>query len=141
MEGTNTFHIIILEDIPQDRRKEIFHSMFVCEVRPQKKDTNRTCITVAGIRICCPGDIVTPTGSLDLVKLMINSVLSRRNARFFCFDLKNFYLQKPMDRPEYMRIKLSDIPQELIEEYNLTQLVQNGWIYFEIIRGCSGLPQ
>ena len=45
-----------------------------------------------------------------------------------------------MDPPEYVRIKLSDIPQEFIEEYNLTQLVQNGWIYFEILRECYGLP-
>ena len=46
-----------------------------------------------------------------------------------------------MDWPEYVHIKLSDIPQELIEEYNLTQLVQNRWICFEILRGCYGLPQ
>ena len=46
-----------------------------------------------------------------------------------------------MDRPEYVRIKLLDIPQEFIEEYNLTQLVQNRWIYFEIRQGCYGLPQ
>ena len=46
-----------------------------------------------------------------------------------------------MDQPEYVRIKLSDIPQELIEEYNPKQLVQNGWIYFEILRGCYGLTQ
>ena len=58
--------------------------------------------------ICYPGDIGMPTGSLDLVKLMIKSVLSRRNARF---DLKKFYLQTPMDRPKYVHRKLSDIPQ------------------------------
>ena len=46
-----------------------------------------------------------------------------------------------MERYKYVRIKLSDIPQEFIEEYNLTQSVQNGWIYFEILRGCYGLPQ
>ena len=46
-----------------------------------------------------------------------------------------------MDRSKYVRIKLSDIPQELIEEYDLTQAVQNGWIYFDILRGCYGLPQ
>ena len=40
-----------------------------------------------------------------------------------------------------MRIKLSEIPQEFIEEYNLTPLVQNVRIYFEILRGCYGLPQ
>ena len=54
---------------------------------------------------------------------------------------KNAYLQTPIYRPEYVRIKLSEISQEFIEEYNLTQLVQNGWIYFEILRGCYGLPQ
>ena len=46
-----------------------------------------------------------------------------------------------MGRSEYVRIKLLDIPQEFIEEYDLTQAVQNGWIYFEILRGCYGLPQ
>ena len=46
-----------------------------------------------------------------------------------------------MNRPEYVRIKLLDIPQEFIEEYDLTPLVQNGWIYFEILCGCYGLPQ
>ena len=40
-----------------------------------------------------------------------------------------------------MRIKLSDIPQEFIEEYDLTKAAQNGWIYFEILHGCYGLPQ
>ena len=36
VEGTNTFRIVRFEDIPRNRRKEIFHSMVVCEVRPQK---------------------------------------------------------------------------------------------------------
>ena len=54
---------------------------------------------------------------------------------------KHIYLQTPMDRPEYVGIKLLDIPQEFIEEYDLTKLVQNGWIYFEIVRVCYGLPQ
>ena len=62
--------------------------MVVCEVRRQKEYPNRTRITVAGSRICYPGDIRTPTGSLELVNLMINSVLSRRNACFLLFDLK-----------------------------------------------------
>ena len=46
-----------------------------------------------------------------------------------------------MDLHEYVHIKLSDISQEFIKEYNLTQLVQNGWIYFEILCGCYILPQ
>ena len=46
-----------------------------------------------------------------------------------------------MDLSEYVRIKLSDIPQDPIDEYYLTQSVQSGWIYFEILCGCYGLPQ
>ena len=65
----------------------------------------------------------TPTGSLNLAKLMIDSVLSCSNARFVYFEAKIFYLQTPMDRPEYVRIKLSEITQEFIEEYNFTQVV------------------
>ena len=115
--------------------------MVVCEVKPHREDPNQTRITVAGSQICYPVDVGTPTSSLDLIKLVINSFLSRRNARFVCFDLKQFYLQTPMERSEYVCIKLSDIPQELIEEYNLTQSVQNEWIYFEILHSCYGLPQ
>ena len=85
--------------------------MVVCEVKPHKEDLNRMRITVAGSQILYPGDVGTPTGSLDLVKIIINSVLSRCNARFVSFDLKNFYIQTPMERSEYVRIKLSDIPQ------------------------------
>ena len=46
-----------------------------------------------------------------------------------------------MDRSKCVRINLSDIPPEFIEEYNLTEAAQNGWIYFDILRGCYGLPQ
>ena len=46
-----------------------------------------------------------------------------------------------MDRSEYVRIKFLDIPQEFIEEYHLREAAQNGWIYFQILRGCYGLPQ
>ena len=114
--------------------------MVFCEVKPHKEAPNRTRITVAGSQTCYPGDVGIPTGSLDLFKIIINSVLLRRNARFFSIDLKNFYLQTPIERSKYVRIKFSDIPQEFIEEYDLTEAAQNGWICFEILCGCYGLP-
>ena len=57
--------------------------------RPDKDDPNRTRITFAGGHICVPYDVSTPTGSLELVKMMIKCVLSRRNAKFAAFDIKN----------------------------------------------------
>ena len=82
VEGTDTFFIIYYHDIPVDILKEITYTSVVCEVRPQKEDPNRTQITIGGNRICYPGDVGTPTASLDLFKLLINSVLSRKGARF-----------------------------------------------------------
>ena len=46
-----------------------------------------------------------------------------------------------MERSKYVRIKFSDIPQEFIEEYDLSEAAQNGRMYFEILRGCYDLPQ
>ena len=51
VEDTSTFRIIKFEDIPQDRRKEICHSMVVCKVKPHKENPNWTHITVAGSQI------------------------------------------------------------------------------------------
>ena len=36
---------------------------------------------------------------------------------------------------------MSKIPQEFTNKYNLTIFAHNGWVYFEIRRGCYGLPQ
>ena len=115
--------------------------MVVCEVCPEKDDHDHTRITIGGSRICYPRDVGTNTASLELFKLLLNSVLSRKGARFSTIDLKNFYLDTPMPDPEYVRIKISDIPDEFIEEYKLAGTDRDGWIYFEIRRGCYGLPQ
>jgi hypothetical protein len=58
---------------------------------------------------------------------MINRVLSRKGAKFCTFNISNFYLCTPLDRLEYIKIKLSDIPKEFIDEYNLLHHVHNDW--------------
>jgi hypothetical protein len=79
---------------------------------------------------------------LELIKLMLKSVISRKGARFACINIKKFYLDMPMEDPEYVHIKITDIPEEFILEYGLAgKEDKNGWIYFEICRGCYGLPQ
>jgi hypothetical protein len=46
-----------------------------------------------------------------------------------------------LDRPEYCRIKLQDIPTEFIDKYNLTTFTHHDWVYFEIRKGVYGLHQ
>ena len=141
IKGTETFQIIRYDNIPSQQHNKITYTKVVCEYKAQKEDPNQTWITIGSNCIFYPGDVGTPTGFLELVKLVINSVLSCRNVRFVCFDIRNFYIEKPMDRPEYVRIRLYDIPKEFIAEYNLITYSNNGWIYFEITKGCYGLSQ
>ena len=74
----------------------------MCEVRPGKDEPNQMRITVNGGDIYYERDVSTPNGSLELVKLMINSVLSRPGAKCACFDVKNFYLDTPLEEPDYV---------------------------------------
>ena len=57
-------------------------------------------------------------------------------------DILNFYLMKPLPQPEYIRVKLSDIPDEIIKEYDLkTKATKDGSVYIVANRGMYGLPQ
>ena len=63
--------------------------MVVCEVQPNKDNPDRICrITIGGSRICYPGDVGTDTASLELFKLLLNSVLSCKGAGFSSIDVK-----------------------------------------------------
>ena len=47
-----------------------------------------------------------------------------------------------MERPEYMRLKISDMPNNIIEQYKLNEKVKpNGYVYVKIQKVMYGLPQ
>ena len=141
VEGTNTMRPIMFHKIPHDRLKDVAHVRVVCDVKLGKEDPNRTRITIGGNTIAYAGDCGTKTGAIEVVKGVFNSVCSRPGAKFLSADITNYYLGTPLDRPEYARIRIEDIPQEFIDEYNLMQYVHNGWVYFEITKGIYGLKQ
>ena len=97
---------------------------------------------VGGDRVHYPGDAGTPTADLLTVKLLINSIVSTPGAKFFTMDIKDFYLNTPMTRFEYMRLRLADIPEDVITHYQLQKIAApDGFIYCEIQKGMYGLPQ
>ena len=142
VKGTDTMRYIMKAQIPQDRRKDITYASFTCDYRPNKEETHQTRLTAGGDRINYPDDVGTPTADMTLFKVHANSITSTPGARCIMVDIKDFYLNTPMKRPEYMRIKISDIPEEIIEQYNLRELVEDdGHVYCEITKGMYGLPQ
>ena len=141
LKGTDTFHFIPFSDIPQDRRKDITYARVVVDYRPQKAEPNRTRITVGGDRINYPYTVTTETAEITTHKLLLNSVVSTPGAKYMTADIGNFYLGTPMDRPEYMFLPLSYIPDEIVQEYELHKLVKDGKVYTKIRKGMYGLPQ
>jgi len=46
-----------------------------------------------------------------------------------------------MERPEYLRVTLKQLPEETIEEFSLDQYIDRGVVYFEVNKGMYGLKQ
>ena len=76
-----------------------------------------------GNMINYPGDVGTSTADMLLAKILFNGVISTKNARFMTGDIKNFYLNTPLKRKEYIKLRLADIPEEVVTEYKLTGFV------------------
>jgi len=143
IKGTNTIKFLTLDEIrniPADRK--ITYARIIVDYRPHKpKEPNRVRLTVGGNLVECPGKLTTRTAGLTATKILWNSVISTDNARFITADVKNFYLGAPLDRYEYMRMKLDLMPEEYIEQNNLREKAKNGYFYMEIQKGMYGLPQ
>ena len=56
--------------------------------------------------------------------------------------IQDFYLHTPMAQSEYLRLKLSDLPNSVVQHYNLEdKATRDGYMYVDIKRGMYGLPQ
>ena len=118
------------------------YARFICEICPQKTEKEHTRLAVGGNLIDYPDTITTRTCDLVTFKMHINSTLSRPNRKYCSFDVKNFYLNTPMQCSEYMKILIAQIPDEIIMEYNLRNKVHtDGAVYIKIQKGMYGLPQ
>jgi len=57
-------------------------------------------------------------------------------------NIYDFYLMKPLKRPEFIRISINDIPEEIIIEYKLREIEDSvGMVYIQANHGMYGLPQ
>ena len=142
MKGKKTIEFIRKCDVPHVRMKDVTYGSFVCSVRNEKAEKNRTRVVVGDSRIDYPGEVTTPTAEMLVAKLLFNSLISTKGAQFMTMDISNFYLMTPLARPEYIRVKLSDIPDEIIAEYNLkAKATKDGSVHIVANRGMYGLPQ
>jgi hypothetical protein len=140
--GTNTIFFFSHDEIrciPKDR--VVTYAGIVIDHRPQKDDPNRVRITIGGNLIDYPYELTTCTANMVSAKIMWNSVVSTPGAKFGGADIKNMYLETPLDRYEYMKMPMRLIPDIIIDHYGLLEKSLNGDVYMEIRRGMYGLPQ
>ena len=140
-KGSDTLHFIHKKDI--SKGKKITYAWFCCDIiRLQKEEINRTRMTIGGNLLEYEGKTSTEKASLETIKIHLNSTISTKNAKYAAADIGNFYTNSKLDTSESMRIHLSLIPQEIIEEYQAMKFVDiDGYVYCEITGVMYGLAQ
>ena len=114
----------------------------VCNVRPQKEEVNRTRFTFRGNNLSVPMDYGTPTADLLTLKFLLNSVVSFSGAKFMTLDLKDFYLNIPMECFEFLQMKIDHFPQDVINYYCLKEKIDDeGYLLVCIKKGMYDLPE
>ena len=142
MKDTDIIFYIEKINIPADCWKDVTYGRIVVSYRPEKSDPNRTRLTVGGDRVNHPGNCGTPTTDLPTVKLLLNRKIYMPGARFMTMDIKDFYLMTPMDQYEYMRLKLANLPEDVIQQYTLRyKVTKYGYVYLETRQVMYVLPQ
>ena len=90
-KGNDTFKILRPEKVllvPND--SVVTYANIVVDYRPQKDDPHRVRITAGGNLIIYPGELTTRTADITTSKILWNSVLSTKNAKYKCPDIKCF---------------------------------------------------
>ena len=137
--GTNTIRFIPRHAIPDGRK--VTYARLVASLRPHKKEVHRVRVTVGGDRLEYNGITSTQTASINTTKCLVNSTLSTREAKFMSADIKEYYYGTRLKIFEYMRMALKDIPEEIIEQYDLPTMASDDWVYMQIEKGMPGLKQ
>ncbi len=81
--------------------KDVMYGSFNCNSKLNKEEKEHTRFTAGGDRINYPDDCGTPMADMILFKILVNGILSTPNAKCIMMDIKDFYLQTPMNGPEY----------------------------------------
>ena len=142
VQFNDVIDFISQQEVPRDR--DVTYATYVLDYRPLKTQPHRVRITVGGDRLSYPDDAGAPATNLLETKVLLNSVISdaRKGARFMSADVKDFFLNSPMQRPEYMKVHYKHIPADIRQRYNLDKKVTaSGHIYIKIKKGMYGLKQ
>ena len=111
------------------------YANFICDYRPLKSEPYRFHLIVGGDKLDCEYNPGSPVASLLEKNLTLNSTISdaSKGARFLSADLKDHFLDYPMQENKFMRIHNQYFLDDIRNEYNINKLVdQDGYVYVRI---------
>ena len=87
------------------------------------------------------GKTSTETADIETVKVHTNHIISSVGAKCAAVDINNMYLNTILPSPEYMRIHVQMIPEDIRNEYGITDdyIDNKGFVYFKITKAIYGL--
>ena len=138
--GQNYFHFIHYTNMPPGIIPT--YGKQYCTIYPIKAETHRTHLVVGSNKFSYDGLVTSPTTEQPLAKLMINSTLSTSNAKFGTLDIKDIFLMTRFsfkNDHSHMKLAVKHILQIIIDNYNLTPLIHNSYVYYEITGRIYGL--
>ena len=71
-------------------------------------------MTAGGNKLEYTGVTSTDVASLTTTKIHLNSVVSNPTTKYMTADIKYFYYGPPLERFEYLRVPLMQVPDEIV---------------------------
>ena len=141
IDTTQTMAFIPWERRPKGRIISYYNPQIRVKERGDGSKEYRVRGTYGGNISDYNGPKAANTADMVSIKVLLNAVVSEEGAQFMTADIKDFYLGTPMDRKEYMRIHLDQIPEEARRRYIRDGLVKDDCVLAEVSKGIYGLAQ
>ena len=130
------------KDKPAHRMSSYLSTAVKIKVKPDGTREFRVRNTFGGDRSDYSGPTKADAGDIETFKILANAVVSDPHARMMTLDIKDFYLNEMLDEPEYMMVKLEDIPATIIERHQLRALADaRGMVLLIVDKTLYGLRQ
>jgi len=96
--------------------------------------------TFDGSDLAYDGPVSAETADIDLVKAHWHACLARGWLRATA-DITSFYVGTPMEKEEWMAIRLDQLPEGVASDTRIQQLVRGDRLLVRVDKGIYGLPQ
>ena len=98
-------------EVPEGRKATCVNITASCQ--PQRAEKKRARLTA------CGDQTNQPSAKLTAVKLLLNGAISTEDTKLMTRDLKDFFLETPVDRHEGAQAPVKDAPQDVMDQCNL----------------------